>query len=250
MIRLIDVTKRFGKRLVLDNVSLEIKRGETLVIIGQSGIGKTVTLRHIGGLLDPDEGEVWVDSDRMDFADDKRKERLRSKMGFLFQSGALLNWLSVKDNVALPLIERKLCKPNQVESLVEETLDSLQLLDAKDKMISEISGGMKKRAGLARALVSKPEIILYDEPTSGLDPVMSSLINRIIRKLQKEYSVTSVVVTHDMKSAYEIGDRIAMLFNAKIIQCATPDEIRQTNNPIVRQFIEGLLEGPINAEKQ
>ena len=250
MINLVNVTKRFGDRIVLDNVSISVKRGETLVIIGQSGIGKTVTLRHIGGLLDPDRGEVWVDSERMDYSNAKTKERLRSKMGFLFQSGALLNWLSVKENVALPLIERKLCHPSKVNGIVDEILDSLLLLDAKDKMISEISGGMKKRAGLARALVSRPEIILYDEPTSGLDPVMSSLINRIIRRLQKEYSVTSVVVTHDMNSAYEIGDRIAMLYNAKILQCAPPEEIKNTKDPIVRQFIEGLLDGPINAEKQ
>ena len=187
---------------------------------------------------------------RMDGADERTRDRIRSNMGFLFQSGALLNWLTVGENVGLPLLERKLCRPDDVPHRVEEVLDTLQLLDARDKMISEISGGMKKRAGLARALISKPGIILYDEPTSGLDPVMSSLINRIIRDLQKRYGVTSVVVTHDMRSAYEIGDKIAMLFNAKIVQEGTPDEIRNTTNPIVRQFIEGSLEGPINAEKE
>jgi len=245
MIELVNVSKRFDGRTVLDSVSLHIDKGETFVIIGQSGVGKTTILRHVAGFFDPDAGDVFIDGIRMNGAGSGKRARLREKMGFLFQSGALINWLNVRDNVALPLVEHKLGTKNEIDIIVEEKLKLLQLSDDGEKMPSDISGGMKKRVGLARAIVRNPDIILYDEPTSGLDPVMSARINDLIVRMQQELGVTSVVVTHDMSSAYYIADRIAMLYNGSIIECGTPDQIRNSSKPIVRQFIEGALTGPI-----
>jgi phospholipid/cholesterol/gamma-HCH transport system ATP-binding protein len=249
MIEFKNVTKRFGQRTVLDDISLTIDEGETFVIIGQSGMGKTVMLRHIAGLLDPDSGEVYVDGMKMSRAKPSEKEKIRERIGLLFQSGALLNWLSVGDNLALPLVEHRLFSKQEIDRIVDEKLAILQLSDAKYKMPADISGGMKKRVGLARALVRNPSIILYDEPTSGLDPVMSEVINQLILQLQRELSVTSFVVTHDMRSAYTIADRIAMLYQGKLIQCDSPEKIQGTDNPIVRQFVEGKLDGPIEVRK-
>lgn len=248
MIELINVYKSFDNKKVLDGINIRVKKGETFVIIGQSGSGKTVTLRHIAGLVEPDSGDILIDGVKMNNAPSRVKDQLRRRMGVLFQSGALINWMTVGDNISLPLRERRQLPLDEIERIVDEELRILQLADAKDKMPADISGGMKKRAGLARALVRNPEIILYDEPTSGLDPVMSSLINELIKKTQREYSVTSVVVSHDMRSAYEIADRIAMLYDGYIIQCDTPEGIKNTSHPIVRQFIEGQLSGPIEVD--
>lgn len=245
MIEFRGVSKKFGSRVVLDNVSFNIEVGETFVIIGLSGAGKTTILRHIAGFLDPDSGEVIVDNVRMNGSGSGVKRRLREKMGFLFQSGALINWLTVKENVSLPLVEHRLGAIDEINRIVDEKLKLLQLGDDGDKMPSDISGGMKKRAGLARAIVRNPEIILYDEPTSGLDPVMSARINDLIIKMQEKLNVTSVVVTHDMESAYYIADRIAMLYNGSLLECGTPDQVRQSTDPVVRQFIEGRINGPI-----
>ena len=245
MIELRNVFKRFGSRDVLNGVSLKIQKGETFVIIGQSGTGKTVTLRHLAGLIDPDHGEVIIDGIHMNGATGKVKSGLREKMGIVFQSGALINWMTVAENVALPLIEQRRLSRTQINEVVEDRLRILQLTDAGDKMPADISGGMRKRVGLARVLVRNPEIILYDEPTSGLDPVMSSVINELIKRMQREYGVTSVVVTHDMGSAYDIADRIAMLYEGEIVVCDSPEGIKNSVNPIVRQFISGSIEGPI-----
>lgn len=245
MIEFKSVSKKFDSKVVLDNVSFMIEKGETFVIIGLSGAGKTTILRHIAGFIDPDSGEVLVENIKMNGVKSGVRTLLRRKMGFLFQSGALINWLTVKENVALPLVEHKLGSAEEINRIVEEKLKLLQLSDAGDKMPSDISGGMKKRAGLARAIVRDPEIILYDEPTSGLDPVMSARINELIIKMQEKLQVTSVVVTHDMESAYYIADRIAMLYNGKLIECGTPDEIRASSDPVVQQFIEGRIAGPI-----
>ncbi len=245
MIELSKVRKSFEGRLVLDGVSLALDRGETFVIIGMSGTGKTVTLKHVAGLLDPDEGDVLIGGVKMNGAADDVKERLRMKMGIVFQSGALINWLTVFDNVALPLVERRLLPDADIEEIVDEKLRLLGLSQAKHKMPGELSGGMKKRVCLARVLVRNPEIILYDEPTAGLDPVMSRTINNLIRQMKKDFGVTSMVVTHDMHSAYDIADRIAMLYNGSIIQCDVPEKIRDSDNPIVRQFVRGMVEGPI-----
>lgn len=248
MIELINVIKKFNDIPVVNNISITIRKGETLVIIGRSGTGKTVSLRLIAGLLQPDSGKILVDGTQVNDAPHAILTKLREKMGVLFQSGALINWMTVGENVALPLIEHRVCSPEQVEEIVNDKLRIMHLSDAKNKMPSDISGGMKKRAGLARALVRNPEIILYDEPTSGLDPVMSENINNIIVQMQKDYGVTSVVVTHDMRSAYEIADRIAMLYQGEIIQCGTPDEIKYSKDPIVQQFIRGETEGPMNVD--
>ncbi len=245
MIELVNVHKSFGPRKVLDGIDISIKRGEVFVIIGQSGVGKTVILRHITGFFDPDQGEVYVEGDRMDNRKLREKEYLRTKMGFLFQFSALINWLNVNENVGLPLSEHKLFPREVIDEKVAEQLAFLQLSDAGEKMPDDLSGGMKKRVGLARAMIRNPEIILYDEPTSGLDPIMASRINELIRRMQIEFGVTSVVVTHDMVSAYYIGDRIAMLYDGKIIQVGTPDEIKNSTNPFVQQFIQGKLDGPI-----
>lgn len=246
MIEFRNVTKILSGTKVLNNLSFKIEEGETFVIIGRSGTGKTVTLKHIAGLLEPDSGQILVDGEQMNGIGKSQRDRLREKIGFVFQSGALINWMTVEENIALPLREHKLYPIEEIKRIVEEKMELLQLTSARDKMPAEISGGMKKRASLARVLVRNPEIILYDEPTSGLDPVMSSLINTIINQLKKNYTITQVVVTHDMDSAYAIGDRIAMLYDGTIIQCDEPEGIRNTNNPIVRQFISGSLEGPID----
>jgi len=246
MIELVNVRKSFNGRVVLDDVSIDIRKGETFVIIGQSGTGKTVTLRHIAGLVDPDSGDVLINGMRMNGAPRRAKNRLREKMGVVFQSGALINWMTVGENVALPLVEHRKYPKKKIDEIVDYNLKILHLSDAKDKMPADISGGMKKRAGLARVLVRNPDLILYDEPTSGLDPVMSRVIDDLIRQMQREFGVTSVVVTHDMASAYRVADRIAMLYRGEIIECDTPERIRNTENPIVRQFINGELEGPID----
>jgi phospholipid/cholesterol/gamma-HCH transport system ATP-binding protein len=243
-----NVHKSFGAKVVLRGIDLTIAKGETFVIIGQSGIGKTVALRHIAGLLEPDEGDVLIDGVKMNGATTEVRRKLRSRMGVLFQSGALLNWLTVWENIALPLSELRVFPPDKIAKIVNERIHLLQLDDAKQKLPGDISGGMKKRVSLARVLVTNPDIILYDEPTSGLDPVMSSIISDLIRQMQSDFGVTSLVVTHDMASALHVGDRIGMLFGGELIQVGTPDEIRNTKNPYVRQFITGSLEGPIQAE--
>ncbi len=248
MIRLENVQKSLSGREILRGVHLEILRGETCVIIGGSGTGKSVTLKHIIGLMEPDDGKVFVDGIQVNGSSRRKLRQIRQKMGVLFQSGALLNWMTVGENVALPLIEKTRKSQRQIEKIVDEKLDLVDMRDAKNKFPSEISGGMKKRAGLARALVTEPEILLYDEPTSGLDPVMSNVINYLVLRLQEELKVTTIVVTHDMGSAYTIANRIAMLYRGKIIAYDTPEIIQQSTNPIVKQFIHGDVEGPIGKE--
>lgn len=249
MIEFNDVYKAFNSKKVLSGFDLTVERGETFVIIGQSGIGKTVALRHIAGLIEPDSGDVVIDGVKMNGAPAEVKRRLRERMGVLFQSGALLNWMSVEENIALPLVEHRRYPKKQIEEVVRDKLSLLQLTDARQKTISEISGGMKKRVALARLLVLNPEILLWDEPTTGLDPVMSMVINDLIRRMQREFNVTSLVVTHDMKSALYVGDRIGMLYGGRLVQTGTPEEIRNTANPIVFQFINGELDGPIKARE-
>lgn len=248
MVRLTGVNKYFRGRQVLKDLSFEVHKGETFVIIGLSGTGKTVTLRHISGLLEPDSGEVRVDGVAMNNATIRTRQRLRQRMGMVFQSGALINWLTVEENVALPLVERREYSSDEIARRVEEKLRLLKVYEARDRMPSEISGGMKKRVSLARALVADPDLILYDEPTSGLDPVMSSVINELIAETQQRFGVTSIVVTHDMESAYFLADRIAMLYQGTIVQIGTPDEIRSSEIPIVQQFISGQMQGPIAIE--
>jgi len=242
-----DIHKTLGGREILRGVDLEIRTGETLVILGQSGTGKSVTLKNIIGLMHPDRGSIVIDGEDVTQMSENEFARVRRKFGVLFQSGALINWLSIGDNVALPLREHTKMSQEEIETLVAEKLGLLNLSDSRYKMPSEVSGGMRKRAGLARAIILDPKIILYDEPTSGLDPVMSNQINELILRMQKLFGVTSTVVTHDMQSAYMIADRIAMLFQGRVIEVGTCDQIRSSTNPIVRQFIEGKTEGPMTA---
>ena len=245
MVELIDVYKKLGLTQVLAGLDLHVRRGETMVIIGRSGIGKSIALKHIVGLMRPDSGKVIVNGINVAAADHKALLKLRSKMGVLFQSGALIHWMTVAENVALPLRELGGYDEKQVRATVREKLDLVELSGAGNLTPDKISGGMQKRAALARAIVRNPEIILYDEPTTGLDPVIAHAINELVVNIQKKLGVTSVVVTHDMNTAYYVADRIAMLHVGKITQVGTPEEIKNTKDPVVRQFIEGAISGPL-----
>lgn len=248
MIRIQGLHKRLGGRMVLRGLDLEVRRGETLVIIGRSGEGKSVSIKHIVGLMQPDSGHVWVDGVDVAHCTPEQLDQVRQKAGLLFQNGALLNWLSVVENVALPLIEHKVMPRTEALALAREKLALVDMEKAADNLPDQISGGMRKRASLARAIVRSPDLVLYDEPTSGLDPVMSAMIDELINRLKRKLGITSIVVTHDMSSAYHIADRIAMLYQGSIVEIGSPDEIRATENPIVRQFIEGSIAGPITDE--
>lgn len=219
------VTKSFGGRNVLDGLSFSVERGEIFVILGPSGTGKSVTLKHAIGLVEPDSGEV---------------RRADVRFDYLFQSGALLAWKSVWENVALPLEETMRLSGKEIDRRVGEALEAVGLTDAADRYPAEISGGMQKRAGLARAVVRESDIVLYDEPTSGLDPVTSITINRLIRKLNKELDITSIVVTHDLQGALAIADRILLLKGGKVVECSTPAEFTQSSNPDVREFLAAM----------
>ncbi len=240
--------KAFGERSILRGVDITIRKGETMVLLGGSGTGKSVSIRHIVGLLNPDQGRVLISGEEMSFASEKKRSRLRSRMGVLFQSGALINWLTVYDNVALPLRELRLADEEEIHRRVIEKLRWLGLMPAQKLLPNNISGGMKKRVGLARALVTNPDILLYDEPTSGLDPVMSQVINELVVRTKKELGVTQVVVTHDMSSAYYIADRITFLYQGKVLCVGTAEEIRHSSIGIVQQFIHGRTEGPMQLD--
>jgi phospholipid/cholesterol/gamma-HCH transport system ATP-binding protein len=244
-IELCDLTKSLGGRKVLDGVSLSVLKGETLCIIGGSGAGKSVTLKHIVGLIKPDRGCVRIDGVDVTRSKNGVLEAARKKIGFCFQGSALLNSMTVFDNVALPLREHEGLSEAEVGARVREKLALVGLTEAGSKYPSEISGGMKKRAGLARAIIRNPEIILYDEPTAGLDPVIASTINDLILDMQKKLGVTSVLVTHDMSSAFRVSNRIAMLLNGKIIKVGAPEDFKSSEDPIVKQFIYGESEGPL-----
>lgn len=237
-IRLENVTKRLGGRVVLDDVSLEIGRNETFVIVGSSGSGKSVTLKHMIRLLTPDEGRVCIGDDVISEAGRKDIERIRNRFGMLFQGAALLQWLSVGDNVALPLREKTHKPEDEIQRIVREKLKMLNLEDAIEKFPSDLSGGMQKRVGLARAIVMDPEIILYDEPTSGLDPVTSRMIDDLIDDLRGRLGVTSVVVTHDLHSALAIATRIGVIHRGRIVEVSTPAEFVKSENEMVRGFLD------------
>ena len=247
MIRIDGVSKSWGERHVLRDCSLDIQAGETLVVIGSSGTGKSTLLRCIIGLVTPDEGRVFVDGHDVQSLAPKELAVLRSRMGYLFQSGALINWLNVADNVGLPLVETRQMSPREIKPRVDKALDMVGLAGTHTLMPSELSGGMRKRVGLARSLVSEPEILLYDEPTTGLDPVTAHIIDQLIVDMGSKLGVTSVVVSHDMEGVYRVADRVAMLYDGRIIAVGSPDEIRGSVDPIVAQFVSGALEGPLSA---
>lgn len=224
---------------------MSIPDGKTYVIIGRSGCGKSVLLKHIEGILKPDSGQIIIDGKNISKIGDKELNELRMKIGMVFQGGALFDSLTVGENVGFSLIEHGHLSPKELIERVEEALCVVGLCGIENIMPSELSGGMKKRVALARALCTKPEIILYDEPTTGVDPITADSINELIKDLHDKLKVTSIVVTHDMKSAYRIADRIAMLYQGKIIAQGDPREIQESAHPIVHQFINGLSRGPI-----
>ncbi len=246
IIRLEKVFKQFGDRKVLDGVDLSVVAGETLVIIGRSGVGKSTILKHIAGLLAPDSGQVWVEGQDVAHLTEEALNELRKKMGVVFQYAALFDSLTVFENVAFRLLRDFKMTRAQAVPVVREKLELVGLKDdLLDLKPSQLSGGMRKRVGLARAIAVNPEIILYDEPTSGLDPVSSAAIDELILDMQKKLKVTSVVVTHDMKSAYQIANRIAMIYDGKIIGSGTPKEIEKSDDPVIHQFVTGSVDGPI-----
>ncbi|MBI3614903.1 MAG: ABC transporter ATP-binding protein [Candidatus Omnitrophica bacterium] len=240
MIDIINLSKGFNGHKVLDGVSLTIRDGETMVIIGRSGGGKTVLLRHIIGLLQPDEGQVIVDGQEISRMEPGELARIRLKFGMLFQGAALFDSLTVGENVAFSLREHTDMKENQIWARVSDCLGRVGLKGIEHLKPAELSGGMRKRVGLARALAMQPRVVLYDEPTTGVDPIGADAINLLIKQLHDQLRVTGIAVTHDMVSAYKIADRIAMLHEGKIIQVGTPEEIRYTSNSLVKQFILGI----------
>ena len=245
MIDIKDVSKTFNYHTVLDHVNLTIKQGETMVIIGRSGSGKSVLLKHIIGLMVPDEGFVSVDGVDIATLSGTELDKLRMKFGMLFQGAALFDSMTTFENVAFPLQEHTTMQEGTVRQRVHECLGLVGLQNVDELYPSELSGGMRKRAGLARALAINPNIILYDEPTTGVDPIMGDIINDLIIALRDRLKVTSVVVTHDMRSAYKVADRIAMLYNGRILALGSPKQIQESQDPVVQQFIRGEAQGPI-----
>ena len=240
MIRIENLHKAFNGAEVLRGVDLEIHEGETLVIIGRSGGGKSVLLKHLCGLMKPDDGRVIVDDADIVPLDEDELTPVRKKFGVLFQGAALFDSLAVFDNVAFPLREERKYTEQEIEERVMRALAIVDLTKAADKKPAELSGGMRKRAGLARACVAEPKYILFDEPTTGLDPIRADTINNLILRLRDELKVTGVAVTHDMISAYKIADRIAMLHEGRIYKVGTPQEIQRDSDPVIRKFVTGI----------
>jgi phospholipid/cholesterol/gamma-HCH transport system ATP-binding protein len=239
MISVRGLTKRIGAQEILRGVDLEVAPGETLVIIGRSGGGKSVLLKNLLGLMLPNEGEIHIDGQNIIGMSERQLAAIRRKVGILFQGGALFDSMTVEENIAFPLREAGLRDSKLIQQKIGEMLDVIELQGQEKKLPVNLSGGMKKRVGLARAIINQPSCILYDEPTSGLDPVVSDSINRLIRRLQERYHVTSVVVTHDMKSAYDVGDHIAYLHQGRIYFHGTPEEIQTSSDPIIQDFLIG-----------
>jgi len=245
MIRIVDLHKYFGETRALQGVNLEIEKGETMVIIGQSGSGKSVLIKHLVGILKPDRGEIYVDGEEITHLKEDELPRITRKFGMLFQGAALFDSLTVGQNVSFGLERYTDSSPEEIQELVAESLAKVGLRDIENLMPHELSGGMKKRVGLARAIAYRPEIILYDEPSTGIDPIRADAINELINLMKEELKVTSVVITHDMVSSYKVADRMAMLYEGRIIMTGTPGEIRNSENQVVQQFIHGRAKGPI-----
>ena len=243
-----DVYKSFGANAVLQGFTLEVHEGETLVVIGYSGSGKSVALKHIVGLLEPDAGEVEVDGRIVHLLDRHELSHLRETIGYVFQFAALLDSMTVRENILLGLRRRGLAEA-EMEDRVAESLALVDLRGTEDRFPAELSGGMRKRVGIARAMALRPRYILYDEPTTGLDPVTAATIDQLMVRARERLGVTGVVVTHDMRSAYTVGDRIAMLYRGSIRQVGTVDEIQRSNDPVVRQFVEGRPEAADEADR-
>lgn len=247
MIEAIDLDKSFNNNHVLRGLNLTINKGETMVVIGGSGCGKSVLIKHIIGILKPDKGKVLIEGKDISKMNERELNELRKRFGMLFQGAALFDSMTVWENVGFSLKEHKGLSAMEIRRIAAEKLSLVGLKDVEDIMPSELSGGMKKRVGLARAIAMDPDILLYDEPTTGLDPIMADVINKLIIKMKESLNVTSIVITHDMVSAYKIADRIAMMYDGVILGVGAPDEIKGSSDPIIHQFIAGSSEGPIKA---
>lgn len=242
MIELIDVHKAFGPKKVLQGFTLRVEDGSTTALVGFSGAGKSVMLKHIVGLIEPDKGSVRVDGQEVvGMARDELYE-LRRRVGYVFQFAALFDSMTIAENLAMGLIKQGGFTEAQIRERIAESLELVELDGFEQRLPAELSGGQRKRAGLARAIAFRPKYLLYDEPTSGLDPVTTTVIDRLIVKMKEELGVTSLVITHDMRSAYRVSDRIAMLYEGRVLQEGDPEEIRNTDNPVVRGFVEGKPE--------
>jgi phospholipid/cholesterol/gamma-HCH transport system ATP-binding protein len=245
MIMVKDLYKSFGPNHVLRGLNLEVKCGESMVVIGGSGTGKSVLIKCVIGLLRHDRGEIYVDGQEISSLNEEGWNQLRKKFGMLFQRDALFDSLSVWENVGFALRRHKKLSDTEIKEMAVEKLKLVGMQNVENLMPAELSGGMRKRVSLARAIAMEPAILLYDEPTTGLDPVMANVINDLIVTMREKLEVTSIAITHDMNSAYRIGDRIAMLYQGEIIEVGTPDEFKASRSPIVQQFIRGDVEGPI-----
>jgi len=241
-----NVVKNFGPRRILNGITLDIYQGETLVIMGGSGCGKSTLLRHLIGSHKPDSGEIWMFGKDIAKLHEDELHEVRKRYGMLFQSGALFDSMTVGENIALPLREHTKLDSNIINIIVKMKLELVGLRGFENLMPSQLSGGMKKRVGLARAIVMDPSIVFYDEPTAGLDPVMTGVVDKLTIDLTKKLNITSVVVTHDMNSVFRIADRIVMLHQGNVLEIGTPDEIKHSKNAIIRQFVAGSAEGPIS----
>ncbi len=245
MISIKQLSKSFGGLTVLRDVDLDVERGETVVVIGRSGSGKSVLLKHILGLIHPDSGHVYIDGQSVEQMTRRQLDQVRIRSGVLFQGGALFDSMTLLENVGLGLVENTRKSRQEIDDIATERLQWVGLKDAIQKFPSEVSGGMRKRAALARAIAMDPDIVLYDEPTTGLDPVTAEGINDLIVHLRERLEVTAIAVTHDMNSAFKIGDRIAMLYKGRIVFNGTADEARASDDPVLQQFIKGDTEGPL-----
>ena len=245
LIKVQGLHKSFGSQVVLRGVNLNVMAGELLIVIGRSGSGKSVLLKHIVGLLQPDAGSVLIAGEDLHRARGRRLSRLRERFGMLFQGGALFDSLTVGDNVAFPLRERSRQSESQISETVSEVLRNVGLHGMEDKFPDELSGGMRKRAALARALAHRPEIMLFDEPTTGLDPIMVRAIHQLIADTQRRYQYTAVVISHKVPVVFEIASRVAMLYEGTLLESTVPEAFLASANPVVQQFIAGRLEGPL-----
>lgn len=245
VVSLRDLHKSFDGKQVLRGMSLDVRHGESVVIVGGSGTGKSVTLKHVIGLLKPDRGHVFVDGEDICHMKPVELNTFRKRFGMSFQEGALFDSMSVFENVAFPLRRHTKMTQVQIENRVRQCLEQVHLQGVENRRPSELSGGMRRRVGFARAISLEPQILLFDEPTTGLDPVISDVVAELIREMDHTLNVTTITITHDMKVAFKIGDRVAMLYDGRIIEDGSPEEFQQSGNPIVQQFVEGRAEGPL-----